>query len=67
MSRIIQVMGLAQIIDHNVECNQEGIHVYHCELLSWKLTFAEFTLEHGYLLFHVFSLSHQAFKFCGTS
>ena len=51
---------LTKVIDHHVQCRQEGIHFYHCELL---FGFVQAHFRGGYLLFQVLSNSHQTFKY----
>lgn len=56
---------LAKIIDHNVQCCQEGIQINHqLAPFLWK-SFDMLTVRPGYLSFQLLPISHQTFKMVG--
>jgi hypothetical protein len=61
-SLLLRGSRLAKIINHDVQCSQEGIQIDHQRapfLTNW---FDKLTVRPGYRSFQVLSISHQTFK-----
>jgi hypothetical protein len=59
---LMRLLRLATIIDHHVQCSQEGIHLDHQLAPFQGIWFDQLTVRGGYLAFQLLSISHQAFK-----